>query len=206
MMLAYTETMISENSSQITRSSLIRRASDRDSGAWCEIVDLYGPLIAHWCRRCGLESHSAADCVQEVFASVAFSIATFEPTRSSGSFRAWLWTITRNKVLDHLRKQSRHPIVAGGSTAVGLLQQLVDTSTVPDDEPTGNEQLQQLIQRALQQVECEFEPGTWKGFWRSVVDGIPTDVVAAELNVSAATIRQARSRVLRKLRQQLGDL
>lgn len=198
--------MRSENSSQVTRSSLIRRAGDRDSVAWCEIVDLYGPLIAHWCRRCGLESHSAADCVQEVFASVAFSIGTFEPTRSSGSFRAWLWTITRRKVLDHLRKQRRHPQVAGGSTAVAVLQQVVDASTIPDEEPTGHEQLQYLIHRALQQVQSEFEPGTWQGFWRSVVDGLPTDVVAAELNVSAATIRQARSRILRKLRQQLGDL
>lgn len=198
--------MISENSSQITRSSLIRRACSRDSGAWCEIVDLYGPLIAHWCRRCGLESHSAADCVQEVFASVAFSIEMFAPTRSSGSFRAWLWTITRNKVLDHLRKQSRHPQVPGGSTAAGVLLQIVDASTVPEQEPTGDEQLQSLIHRALQQVQNEFEQVTWRGFWRSVIDGVPTDMVAAELNVSPASIRQARSRVLRKLRQQLGDL
>ncbi|MFO1000833.1 MAG: sigma-70 family RNA polymerase sigma factor [Planctomycetaceae bacterium] len=198
--------MTTENSSQITRSSLIRRASDRDSGAWCEIVDLYGPLIAHWCRRCGLETHSTADCVQEVFSSVAISISAFKPTRLSGSFRAWLWTITRHKVLDWVRKQNGFPQPAGGSTAIARLREIVDTSTIPDDEPTGDEQLQGLIQRALRQVEAEFEPGTWRGFWRSVVDGIPTEIVAAELNVTAATIRQARSRVLRKLRQQLGDL
>ena len=133
-------------------------------------------------------------------------MATFEPTRSSGSFRAWLLTITRRKVLDYLRKQSRHPQAAEGSTAVAVLQQVLDASTVPDLEPTGDKQLRPLIHRALQQVQSEFEPGNWQGSWRSVVDGIPTDVVAAELNVSTATIRQARSRILRKLRQQLGDL
>ena len=65
-------------------------------------------------------------------------MATFEPTRSSGSFRAWLLTITRRKVLDYLRKQSRHPQAAEGSTAVAVLQQVLDASTVPDLEPTGD--------------------------------------------------------------------
>jgi RNA polymerase sigma-70 factor (ECF subfamily) len=198
--------MLSENSSLMTRSSLIRRAGDREAEAWCEIVDLYGPLIAHWCRRCGLESHSAADCVQDVFTSVAVSITAFEPVRSKGSFRAWLWTITRRKVLDQRRKLSRHPHPAGGSTAAAALQQVVDIATVPDEEPTGDHQLQSLIHRALQQVRHEYEASTWQAFWRSVVDGVPTDVVAKELSVSPAAVRQARSRILRKLRQQLGDM
>ena len=198
--------MNSENSSQVTRSSLIRRAGEREAEAWCELVDLYGPLIAHWCRRCGLGVHSVADCVQDVFASVAVSIAAFAPARSTGSFRAWLWTITRHKVLDHLRTRSRQPVAAGGSAAMAVFEHVVDVSTVPNEEPTGDEQLQRLIHRALQQVQNEFEQITWQAFWRSVVDGLPTDIVSRELNVSPAAIRQARSRVLRKLRQQLGDM
>lgn len=87
-----------------------------------------------------------------------------------------------------------------------VFEQVVDASIVPNEEPTENEQLQQLIHRALQQVQCEFEQNTWQAFWRSVVDGLPTDIVSRELNVSSAAIRQARSRVLRKLRQQLGDM
>lgn len=204
--LAYTEKMVSDNSSLMTRSSLIRRAGDREAEAWCELVDLYGPLIAHWCRRCGLESHSAADCVQDVFASVAVAITAFEPARAKGSFRAWLWTITRRKVLDHLRTRGRQPHGIGGSTAAAVLQEVADVSTVPDEEPTGDDQLQRLIHRALQQVQSEFEQNTWQAFWRTVVDGVSTDTVSNELNVSPAAIRQARSRVLRKLRQQLGDI
>lgn len=203
---AYTQKMLSEKSSLMTRSSLIRRAGDREAEAWCEIVDLYGPLIAHWCRRCGLESNSAADCVQEVFVSVAASLNTFVPARSTGSFRAWLWTVTRHKVLDHLRTCRRQPNAVGGTASTAVLEQVVDLSAVPDEEPTGEEQLQLLIRRALQQVQSEFEQITWQAFWRSVVDGLPTDIVSRELNVSPAAIRQARSRVLRKLRQQLGDM
>lgn len=198
--------MVSTNSSRITRSSLIRRAGDREADAWCEVVDLYGPLIAHWCRRCGLDSHAAADCVQDVFAAVSVSLAAFEPTRAAGSFRAWLWTITRRKVLDQLRSKGRRPNAFGGSTAAVKFQEVVDASTIPDDEPTADDQIQRLLQRALQQVQGEFESKTWQAFTRSVIDGLPTDVVATELNLAPATVRQARSRVLRKLRQQLGDL
>jgi RNA polymerase sigma-70 factor (ECF subfamily) len=86
------------------------------------------------------------------------------------------------------------------------MQQVVDVDVIPDDEPTGELQMQQLTSRALAQVQTEFEASTWQAFWRSVVDGIATDEVARELQTSAAAVRQARSRILRRLRQQLGDL
>ena len=206
---AYIDFMPTETSSHATRSSLLHRARQRDALAWRELVDLYGPLIAYWCRQCRIDDHSAADCVQEVFASVAIAIDAFRPERSSGSFRAWLWTITRHKVLDHLRRANRSPNAtgAGGSTAFGFMQQVVDANTIiPDEEPTGKLQLQQLTKRALDQVESEFEPKTWQAFWRSTVDGIATEIVARELSISSAAVRQSRSRILRRIRQRMGDL
>ncbi len=89
---------------------------------------------------------------------------------------------------------------------MGLMQQVIDPTSVPDDEPTGDLQLQQLTSRALSQVRSEFESRTWQAFWRSVVDGIATSEVAKELEMSEATVRQSRSRILRRLRQQLGDV
>jgi RNA polymerase sigma-70 factor (ECF subfamily) len=74
-----------------------------------------------------------------------------------------------------------------------------------DDDPTDDVQLAQLMRRAMEQVESEFEAQTWRAFWRSVIDAIPTEMVAEELGASAAAVRQSRSRVLRRLRQQLGD-
>jgi RNA polymerase sigma-70 factor (ECF subfamily) len=197
---------MTDQSSNATRSSLLQRASQRDAQAWRELVDLYGPLVAHWCRRCHLDSHSAADCVQDVFSSVAVALEQFSPQQVSGSFRAWLWTITRNKLRDHFRRDVRFPKSTGGSTAMGLLQQVIDPIPIPDDELTGDLQLQQLTSRALAQVQSEFESRTWQAFWRSVVDGIATSDVAQELKMSEATVRQSRSRILRRLRQQLGDV
>lgn len=78
--------------------------------------------------------------------------------------------------------------------------------SIPDSEPTEDCQLSQLVARALQQVQAEFEPKTWEIFQRTVVDQLPTHLVAEQFKVTNATVRQVRSRVLRRLRQQLGDV
>lgn len=82
---------------------------------------------------------------------------------------------------------------------MGLMQQIIDPFAVPDDEPTEDLQLQQLTSRALTQVQSEFESRTWQAFWRSVVDGIATSEVARKLEISEATVRKSRSRILRRL-------
>lgn len=187
-------------SSGATRASLLDRVCDREPAAWHELVELYGPLIAHWCHRCRLESHATADCVQEVFLAVHRTIGNYQPQRQSGSFRAWLWTITRNKIRDMLR---RSPWPAqGGTTALGDLQQLA----IEEVEPSSSEDVQSLVARALSQIRVEFEARTWEIFQRSVIDQVPTQLVAEQFGITAANVRKVRSRILHRLREQLGDL
>jgi RNA polymerase sigma-70 factor (ECF subfamily) len=196
--------MSSSATSDITRASLLSRVRARDSVAWNELVDLYGPLVAYWCGRCGFDSHSSADCVQEVFLSVARALPRYQPKRSSGSFRAWLWTITSNKIKDALRANQRQAQASGGSTAHRALEQIADSQFAA--EPSAATQLDALVARGLAQIECEFEAKTWQVFRRNVIDEIAADIVANEFGISPAAVRQVRSRVLRRLRQQLGDV
>lgn len=198
--------MITDRSSNATRSTLLQHASQRDARGWREVVDLYGPLVAHWYRRCSLDVHFSADLVQDVFASVAISLDQLSPQRTSEFFRAWSWTITRDKLRDHFRRNVRSAAGSEGWTAMGLIQQIIDPFGAADDEPTGDLQLQRRTSRALTQVQSEFESRTWQAFWRSVVDGIATSEVAKELDMSEATVRKSRSRILRRLRQQLRDV
>ena len=191
-------------SSDGTRSSLLRRAKARDEAAWGEIVDLYAPLVHYWCGRCGLNPDESADCVQDVFWSVARSLGNFESQRSDGSFRAWLWTITANRARDVMRKEGRHQ-ATGGSTAMQSMQLVPDQRSIPDDEPTSELERSQLLLRAIAQIRGEFTERSWEIFERSVVDGIATELVAQQFSITAATVRQTRSRILRRLRQQLGD-
>ncbi len=191
-----------------TGSSLLLRVREQQSQAWTELVDLYGPLVAHWCHRCGLDCHATADCVQEVFAAVARSIHGYRSERKTGSFRAWLWTITRNKVRDFQRAGRRHPLAQGGSSAFNRLQQIPDPGELelPDNEPSSESEIQALMARGLEQVRSEFEPRTWAIFTRCVIDQIDTACVADQFGIQPASVRQIRSRVLRRLREQLGDI
>ena len=193
-------------SSDATRPSLLGRARMRDELAWFELVELYSPLVIGWCRRCRVDAETTADCVQEVFSSVAKSLPEFRETGVAGAFRGWLWIIVRNKLRDLLRREARQCHAQGGSTAYGQLAEVVDPNSIPEDEPSDAHCLRLLNQRGLKQIESSFAPQTWTAFTRTVIEGVPTDIVARELNLTPATVRQARCRVLRKLRQQLGDL
>ncbi|MCU0713681.1 MAG: hypothetical protein MUC43_16605 [Pirellula sp.] len=97
-----------------------------------------------------------------------------------------------------------NPRERAGSTA------MIYSENIPDqiDENDSSEQTEyrSLVHRAMKQVRSEFEARSWQAFWRTTVDGIGVDQVAEELQMSKATIRQHRSRVLRRLRQQLGEI
>ena len=201
--------MSSSQLSDATRLSLISRALARQADAWSELVDLYGPLVAHWSRRFGCDSHATADCVQEVFTAVYKSLGRYEARERAGSFRAWLWTITANKLRDRLRAERPHNRARGGSSAMMSLHAIADPhdamAEVPDEEPTSTDELRSLMTRAMEQVRAEFEQKTWDIFIRSVVDQLSTQAVAEQYEVTAATVRKIRSRIMRRLRQQLGD-
>lgn len=204
-------TQNAESSSAATRSSLLRRALQREPEAWSEMVELYGPLVAYWCRSQHLDLHMTADIVQDVFMAVSRSLGSFrtlatKSTERKSSFRGWLWTITANKIRDAARRARRQYSARGGSSALQNLQELSDGISLSDGEPTSAIEYQRLIRRALEQVRSEFEPLSWSIFERMIIDQVPTQVVAAEFNRSAAAVRQIRSRILRRLRLQLGDL
>jgi hypothetical protein len=55
-------------------------------------------------------------------------------------------------------------------------------------------------------VETDFTPTTWQAFQRFGVDGVPAAQVAQELGLSQNAVILAKSRVLKRLRQEAGDL
>ena len=60
--------------------------------------------------------------------------------------------------------------------------------------------------RALELVRAEFEPRSWGAFWRVEIDKQTAKDVAEELGMTPAAVRMAKSRVLRRVREELGDL
>ncbi|HJT33228.1 MAG TPA: sigma-70 family RNA polymerase sigma factor [Pirellulales bacterium] len=199
-----------DSSSQALRSSLgtsatfIAGMKAAEPAAWERLVRLYGPLIEQWCRRWGLQAHDVADVMQEVFQSVASHASDFRKQRTHDTFRGWLRVITRNKVLDHFRRLGREPAGVGGTDAQ---RQLADLAAASLDDATDQQNDETLLfRRALELIRVEFAGHVWQAFWRTAVDGLPAPEVAAELGMTSGAVRVAKSRVLRRLRAELGDL
>jgi RNA polymerase sigma-70 factor (ECF subfamily) len=186
-------------------SGFLRRVKASEQDAWRRLVELYGPLVYRWCRVAGLQPSDSADVSQEVFAAVSKSVDSFVPKETGGGFRPWLWGIARHRILDFFRQHRNTPQAAGGTDAHQQVLQLPDTyegSAI--DQPLDS--ADPVWTRALALTEAEFEPRTWRAFWRVVVDGQRPAEVAEELNTTIAAVYQAKARVLRALRDQLGEL
>ncbi|HKB39336.1 MAG TPA: sigma-70 family RNA polymerase sigma factor, partial [Gemmataceae bacterium] len=186
--------------------SLLERVRRDDAAAWDRLVTLYAPLVWHWCRRCDLQEADQADIVQDVFQAVAAHIGTFRRERSGDTFRGWLRTITRNKVRDHYRRLSREPGGVGGTEAQQRLARVPDFEDGADDPPDVEAAERALFHRALELIRCEFEEKTWQAFWRTTVEGRSAAEVGEELGMRPGAVRVAKSRVLQRLREELGDL
>lgn len=193
----------SASASNSSGLSLTRRLAEGSSAAWSDLVELYGPLVDRWCRRAGVPRAAIADLAQETFLATFRGIHRFDPSRQNATFRGWLWTVTRSRIQDYFRRTRGADQGVGGSTANTRLSEVAER--VPIDEPSESTDVVRLLRRAMSRVEAEFEPRTWQMFQDVVIAGRDTSSVAEHYGISPAAVRQAKSRVLRRLRLELGD-
>lgn len=180
-----------------TSSTLLGRVRADEAGAWDRLVALYAPLLYHWCRRWKLQDEDLADVFQEVFKTLVVHIGAFRRQREGDTFRGWLYTITRSKVLDHFRRRGRE--------AWAPLEEVPAPEEIPAADPAEAEAMRRLFLRGLDLIRDEFEPRTWQAFWRTAVDGLAPREVAVELSMTSGAVRVAKCRVLQRLREELGD-
>src|SRR3954466_12447769 len=108
--------------SPLTRASLLLQIRDgANHAAWAEFVNLYGPVVYGFARKRGLQDADAADLMQDVLRSVSAAIGRLDYDRRQGTFRGWLFTITRNKVFNFLSARRIRPQAAGDSSTQRLL-------------------------------------------------------------------------------------
>ena len=197
--------MSREPSSTATSCGLLDGARAFDTEAWTRLVDLYGPTVVKWCRRRGLAEHDAADVSQDVFHAVARNLERFRRDRPGDTFRGWLHTIVRNKIRDHFRRAETRPHVGGSTLRHRLANEPnPESPTAPpsiDSSSTDHE----LLWRALRPIRSTVRAKTWQAFWRTTVDGRSAVEVADELDMQPGAVRVAKSRVLQRLREELGD-
>ena len=141
--------------------------------------------------------------VQEVFQAVHRGLPGFRRRQPGDTFRGWLRTIAKNKIRDHFRARAHLPMAIGGTDAQ---LRFLDLAAEESQGAEGFDAFAALVHRALSHVEAEFERRTWKAFWLSAVGQKSATEVAERLGMTAGAVRQAKYKVLRRLRQELGDV
>lgn len=182
-------------------SLLDRLRSHPSDSTWRKMVDLYTPLIRGWLRRFNMSQADVDDIVQEVLSVVFRKLPDFERNPQVGSFRAWLRTITVNCLRQFLRSPKSRRESAGNADFVQVLDSLEDPhsglSRAWDEEHDRH-----VTQYLLESIRPHFQPATWQAFQRLAVEGANPQQVADELKMTVNAVLIAKSRVLRRLREE----
>jgi RNA polymerase sigma-70 factor (ECF subfamily) len=173
-------------------------------GDWRQLLDVYGPLLAGWLARAGVPAADRDDLIQEVLLVVVREVATFD-RRRTGAFRGWLRTILTNRIRDYFRDRTGHAVAAGGSEAGHILNELADPDSVLS-VLWNKEHDEHLAGLAMARVRPDFTAVSWEAFTRQALAGEPAKTVATDLGISVNAVLIARSRVLRRLRDELAGL
>ena len=191
------------NKTSLSLLDRLRIAKPGDS-AWTHLQSIYLPLIQRWMARVPGLGEESADLAQEVLVVVFREVPRFNRERE-GSFRAWLRQVTVNKVRTYRRRTKRRQAIGLDDPAEGFLSRLAD----PNDDLVHEWNADHdrfVVEKLLAVVKPDFDPKTWEAFQRFGFQGIPARQVALELGISENSVMLAKSRILKRLRQEAGHL
>ena len=170
-----------------TRASLIHRLKDwQDNSSWRDFFDTYWKLIYGVARRAGLTEAEAQDVVQETMVSVAKHIPNFKYDPAIGSFKAWLLTMTRWRIIGQFRK--RGPIAdharESDRDATEAVEKIADPASQAIDAVWEAEWENNLLEAAIAKVKRRVDPLKYQIFDFYVNKNWPPEKVAERFHVS----------------------
>ena len=185
-----------------TRPSILIRLRDHsDREAWRYFEEVYRGVIARAAVRYGIQEADAADLSQDVLLRVSRAIDRYEYESHDARFRTWLGHVIRSAIADHYRAQPRDQ----GSGLTEIQDQLAELA---DDEGQfdaliDQERRGEIFRWAAKRIRGEFAESSWLAFWRTVVEQRPINQVAQELDRSVGAVYTSRSRIMRRLREEV---
>lgn len=158
-----------------------------DSFRW--IIERYQRPVFQMASNLIFDRHAAEDVAQEVFMVIFEKLSTFDPTRCR--FSTWLFTITRNKSINYLRKKQ----------PVSIDSQEIASTTNPDDTLDQQEFFQQM-NAALNQLLTRQK----RAFVLAEFENLSYDQIAQIECVSIGTVKSRIHRAKKKLRKALENM
>ena len=186
-----------------TSLTLLSLARTGDTEAWNRLVNVYGPLVYQQCKRKNLSDDDAAEVAQDVFLALHGGLKKFRKERPEDSFIHWLRRVTSFKIADRIRLLVGQANAFGGTDAQVMIEQQpeeIEAEWQPDMVR------QEAFSRAIDLMKTDFQESTWRAFWITVVEGKTTQEACEILSMKPGAIRNARSKVRKRLVQELGDV
>ena len=172
-----------------TDASLLARMAQRDPKALDMFYTRHARAVFSLALTMLGEHARATDLAQDVFLLVWRSAGTYQPT---GSARAWLLRLTRNRAIDELRRDRRR--LANEAILPELSFQALSAPLVLADTTE-----RQAVRDALATLPAEQRDALFLAFFQ----GLSHQEIATCLRTPLGTIKARIRRALQTLRQQL---
>jgi len=201
-----------------TRWSLIGRLKEvGDDESWRQFADAYGPLIHTVALRSGLGDADAQEVVQETLLAVARKMPEFKCDPAAGSFKSWLLTLTRWRIIDQVRKRARASAEGGPPSAAkepprpgpddtastATIERIADPHSPELAIVWGQEWEKHLLEAATDRVKQRVDPELFQLFDFHVLRGWPAAKVARKVGVSLPRVYFAKYKTSKLLKREI---
>lgn len=181
------------------QSLLARLRGGDDQEAWAECFQRYRDLILGVARRRGFAGADGEDLLQDVFVELGKSLPKFEYDQERGRFRGFLKTITVRAIGKRLRRR-------GPAPAIGTDPEMAPDEAVgapdPEFEATWEAEWRQYhLRLAMGVLHNEVRATDLRAFEAVTQGQRDPRAVASELGISVESVYQAKSRILKRLRE-----
>lgn len=198
-------TIGSKRADQTSTSLLLRLQQENDESSWQEFYNIYGRLIFGYSLHFNVSYSEAEDIVQEVCIKVFRQIDRFNYSPQRGRFRGWLKTITRNTVIDYLRRRQRRRDAAQEFRETSEAM-FLDFEAKVDDEMWEWEWKKTLYETALDRVRERVDAGTFQAFRLYALENMDIDAVVKESGLNANAVYAVKHRILKYVREEVERL
>ncbi len=186
-----------------THLTFIMRLTERtDELSWHEFHERYGQLLYRYARSRGASHADAEDIVQEVEMYLFKAMNGFHYDATKGRFRSYLRSAVVHAMGRKASKQARQGIVLDPKE----FDYIAAEGEASGDARWEHEWRLHRLRWALRSIAGEFEPVTLQAFQMHTLAGRSAEETAESLSISKASVYQAKSRVLKRLKDRLDTL
>lgn len=161
---------------------LLARIAQGDTAAFQTFYERHASRVVAYACKLARDRHLAEDVAQEVFTSVWTKAASFRPER--GDAPGWLYTLTRNKFIDHWRR--------GPKAAI--------TEEIDDERLPGRTGEEKDLHLTMKQALAQVSPDQRKAIEMAYFGGLTYEETAGELALPVGTLKSRIRLGLRTMR------